>query len=181
MADTVQGWRDGLKGKADALVAEYAPNENYQAIMGSLNLSAEGLGLKRWAYTDAWNSGYKLGENIEATVSDALTFDNLTKGADIPTAEQFANMGANLDDIAGDTASLAGSSDMTAEELAYLRDIAEKEAINRFTTAEVKVDLTANNNITGGIDIDGIADKLIGRLADEVEEALLVCAEGVHI
>ncbi len=181
MADTVQGWRDGLKGKADALVAEYAPNENYQAIMGSLNLSAEGLGLKRWAYTDAWNSGYKLGENIEATVSDALTFDNLTKGADIPTAEQFANMGANLDDIAGDTASLAGSSDMTAEELAYLRDIAEKEAINRFTTAEVKVDLTANNNITGGMDIDGIADKLIGRLADEVEEALLVCAEGVHI
>lgn len=181
MADTVQGWRDGLKGKADALVAEYAPNENYQAIMGSLNLSAEGLGLKRWAYTDAWNSGYKLGENIEATVSDALTFDNLTKGADIPTAEQFANMGANLDDIAGDTASLAGSSDKTTEELSYLRDIAEKEAINRFTTAEVKVDLTANNNITGGMDIDGIADKLIGRLADEVEEALLVCAEGVHI
>ena len=75
MADTVQGWRNDLKGKADALVAQYAPNENYQAIMSELNLSAEGMGLKRWAYTDAWNAGYSLGENIEATVSDALTFD----------------------------------------------------------------------------------------------------------
>lgn len=177
MADTVQGWRDGLKGKADALVAEYAPNENYQAIMGSLNLSAEGLGLKRWAYTDAWNSGYKLGENIEATVSDALTFDNLTKGADIPTAEQFANMGANLDDIAGDTASLAGSSDKTTEELAYLRDIAEQEAINRFTTAEVKIDMTGmNNRIDSNMDLDGV----ISYLTEGFVDALSTAAEGVH-
>ena len=177
MADTVQGWRDGLKGKADALVAEYAPNENYQAIMGSLNLSAEGLGLKRWAYTDAWNSGYKLGENIEATVSDALTFDNLTKGADIPTAEQFANMGANLDDIAGDTASLAGSSDKTTEELSYLRDIAEKEAINRFTTAEVKVELGGvTNNVAANTDLDGV----ISYLTEGFVDALSTAAEGVH-
>lgn len=177
MADTVQGWRDGLKGKADALVAEYAPNENYQAIMGSLNLSAEGLGLKRWAYTDAWNSGYKLGENIEATVSDALTFDNLTKGADIPTAEQFANMGANLDDIAGDTASLAGSSDKTTEELSYLRDIAEKEAINRFTTAEVKVELGGvTNNVAANTDLDGV----MAYITEGFVEALSTAAEGVH-
>lgn len=177
MADTVQGWRNDLKGKADALVAQYAPNENYQAIMSELNLSAEGMGLKRWAYTDAWNAGYSLGENIEATVSDALTFDNLTKGVDIPGADQFANMGANLDDIAGDTASLAGSSDKTTEELAYLRDIAEKEAINRFTTAEVKVELGGvTNNVAANTDLDGV----ISYLTEGFVEALSTAAEGVH-
>ena len=77
--------------------------------------------------------------------------------------------GSTLDDIAGDTQSLAGSTDKTTEELAYLRDIAEQEAINRFTTAEVKIDMTGmTNRIDSNLDIDGFVD------------ALSTAAEGVH-
>ena len=176
MADTVQGWRNDLKGKADALVAEYAPNENYQAVMSELNLSAEGLGLKRWAYTDAWNAGYNLGDSIGSSVSDALSFDSLTKGANIPTADQFTNMSGSLEDIAGNTSSLADGTDKTTEELAYLRDIAEQDAINRFTTAEVKVELGGvTNNVAANTDLDGV----ISYLVEGVEEALHTAVEGV--
>ncbi len=177
MADTVQGWRDGLKGKADALVAEYAPNENYQDVMGNLDLSVEGLGLKRVAYTDAWSAGYSAGEGIENSMGDMLNFDNLTKGADVPTADQFAGMGDTLNGIGNDTSSLAEGSDKTTEELEYLRDIAEQEAINRFTTAEVKIDMTGmTNRIDSSMDIDGVIDQLTTEFVD----ALSTAAEGVH-
>lgn len=177
MADTVQGWRDGLKGKADALVAEYAPDENYKDVMSNLDLSVDGLGLKRIEYTDAWSAGYNAGEGIENSMGDMLNFDNLTKGADIPSADQFATMGNDVSGISDDTSSIASGSDKTTEELEYLRDIAEQEAINRFTTAEVKIDMTGmTNRIDSNMDIDGV----ITHLTEGLEDALNTAAEGVH-
>ena len=52
----------------------------------------------------------------------------------------------------------------------------EKETINRFTTAEIKVDMTNNNNINSELDIDGIVE----QLGDKLEEKMEVVAEGVH-
>ena len=58
-----------------------------------------------------------------------------------------------------------------------MRDIAEKEAINRFTTAEVKIDMTGmTNRIDSDMDIDGVVNKL----TEEFVEALSTAAEGVH-
>ena len=57
-----------------------------------------------------------------------------------------------------------------------MRDIAERETINRFTTAEIKVDMTNNNNINSELDIDGIVE----QLGDKLEEKMEVVAEGVH-
>ena len=58
-----------------------------------------------------------------------------------------------------------------------MRDIAERDAINRFTTAEVKIDMTGmTNRIEGGADLDGV----ISTLTDGFTEALLTAAEGVH-
>ena len=58
----------------------------------------------------------------------------------------------------------------------YLRDIAEQEAINRFTTAEIKIDMTNNNNINNDMDLDGIVDHLSSKLQEQME----IAAEGVH-
>ncbi len=158
MADTVQGWRDGLKDEADALVAEYAPNENYQDVISNLDLSVEGLGLERWAYTDAWNSGYSAGENLEGIFDSTAVTDY-------------------LGGIEEDTSMLASTGDKTQDELAYLRDIAEQEAINRFTTAEVKIDMTGmTNRIDSSMDIDGV----VAQLTDGFVEALSTASEGVH-
>lgn len=62
------------------------------------------------------------------------------------------------------------------EDLKYLRDIAEREAINRYTTAEIKVDMKNENRINSELDIDGIID----RFGQRVEEVSGMLAEGVQ-
>ena len=83
---------------------------------------------------------------------------------------------ANIADTAANTGKAADSLDITSEDLKYLRDIAETEAINRFTTAEIKVEMTNNNNVSGDMDLDGMVD----YLANGVNEAMEKAAEGVH-
>ena len=82
-----------------------------------------------------------------------------------------------MDDIAGNTGAIADSMDITEEDLKYLRDIAEQEAVNRFTTAEISVDMSGmQNNISNGMDLDGV----ISGLTEGVNEAIDSMAEGVH-
>ena len=173
MAGTIQGWRSGLKDMADAAVAKYAPNENYQKVMDNLDLSAESLGLKRWEYGDAWSKGYKFGEGIDETVGDMFG-QNLTEkyGGYDPGNSVPAHVG----DIANNTKDIKNSVEMTGEDIKYLLEKAETEAINRFTTAEIKVDMTNHNTINNDMDIDGVVDKL----TDGVNEAMEKASEGVH-
>ena len=67
--------------------------------------------------------------------------------------------------------------EVSEEDLKYLRDIAEQEAINRFTTAEINVDMSGmQNTVNSGDDIDGFMTKL----TDSVNEAVDNMTEGVH-
>lgn len=57
-----------------------------------------------------------------------------------------------------------------------IRDLAEREVINHFTTAEVKVEMHNTNEIKSNMDLDTIVD----YLGDKVTERLEACAEGVY-
>ncbi len=81
-----------------------------------------------------------------------------------------------LCDTADNTKDIKDSLDITQEDLRYLRDLAEQEVINRFTTAEIKIDMTNHNSINSEMDIDGIVDHLETRL----HEVMVSTAEGVH-
>ena len=83
---------------------------------------------------------------------------------------------SNIASTAGNTGSIADSMEITSEDLKYLRDIAETEVVNRFTTAEIKVEMTNNNNVSSDMDLDGMVD----YLANGVNEAMEKAAEGVH-
>lgn len=84
----------------------------------------------------------------------------------------------NLGSVADSAGSVAASMQATEEDLKYLRDVAEREAINRFTTAEVRIDMTGmTNQISSDMDLDGV----ISRFTNGFREALLVTAEGVHV
>nr|DAW32976.1 MAG TPA: Tail tape measure [Caudoviricetes sp.] len=93
-----------------------------------------------------------------------------------PYSDTLGGIAADTGNIANSTSGIADSLDITQEDLQYLRDLAEQEVINRFTTAEIKIDMTNNNNINSSTDIDGIVD----ALTTKVQEALVSTAEGVH-
>jgi len=162
LAGTVQGWRSGL----DSMVEEAANkhgNGSYEKVADSLNLSSDSLGLKRWDYGDAYNTGYSWGEGAEDKLSGMFGggLDGLT-GA-------VGNIDTN-------TGKIADSMDITSEDLKYLKDLAERDTINRFTTAEIRIEQTNNNSINSELDIDGVVD----RLTAGVDEAMEKIAEGVH-
>ena len=87
------------------------------------------------------------------------------------------DISGNVSDISGNTERIADSLDVTNEALQYLRDNAEREAVNRFTTAEIRVDMTNNNSITNASDFDG----LITSFGIKLREELSAAAEGSYI
>lgn len=164
LAGAVQGWRSGLDSMVEEAANKYG-NGSYEKVVEEINLSSESLGLKRWAYGDAYNKGYNWGAGVGGSVTG--TFEDLM-------GDQNS---ANLAQTAENTGKAADSLDITNEDLKYLKDIAETEVINRFTTAEIKVDMTNNNNINSDMDLDGMVD----YLATGVNEAMEKAAEGVHV
>ena len=132
---------------------------------------------------DAFNAGANWGDGVAADVSDAIGgLFNMDLGAATDYGTGMGNFALdNIADYTGQTAANTGAAadalSISTEELEYLRDIAERDAINRFTTAEVKIDMTGmTNRIEGGADLDGV----ISVLTDGFTEALLTAAEGVH-
>ena len=88
-----------------------------------------------------------------------------------------SGVAGNLDSIAEDTGGIKDAMDITEEDLKYLRDIAEQEAVNRYTVAEVNIDQSGmQNTIKNGNDLDGF----MSGLTDSVNEAIDSITEGVH-
>ena len=168
-------WTGGLNALQDKVLA-WGKNEN------SITLDREAPTIDhRFEYGDAWSKGYDFGAGVEDKIGgmfnmgDGSGFDMSSMGDG--SGFDMSSMMGDVGSIAGDTGSIADSLSVTDEELEYLRDIAERDAINRFTTAEVKIDMTGmTNKIDGSADIDGI----ITELTDGFTEALVTAAEGVH-
>lgn len=137
---------------------------------------------------DAANAGYSFGEGVADSISN---FDPASLMGDMGkpvSPEDFANamttdgglgddLGGGVGDTAGHTGRIADELSDSEEDLKYLRDIAEQEAINRFTTAEIHIEQNNNNSISTGMDLDGVTNGLING----IEEAMSIAAEGVHV
>ena len=177
----------GVTSAADnyaAKAAEAAGNkEDYKSISDAFNNGFNTFDTFQdgWV-SDAFNAGASWGDGMAEKISN---FDpsSLFGTTNIPSADDYAGaltageIGSGIDDISGNTGAMADAMDITGEELKYLRDIAEQEAINRFTTAEINIEQTNNNTISGKMDLDGI----VSGLTDAMYEAVEISAEGVHI
>ncbi|KQL17685.1 tape measure protein [Cytobacillus solani] len=118
----------------------------------------------------AFSAGYDKGAAFSDNVKDSFKMDELMNNA-----QALDQIGSAGKETAGNTGKMADSMEASEEDLKYLRDIAEREVINRFTTAEVKVDLTNHNNVNSELDLDGIID----RFGEKLVETLDSVAEGV--
>lgn len=174
LAGSVQGWRDSLGGWVDETFGKG------DEVMAKMN--ADDMKLGRFEYGAAWDAGYFFGEGIDESIANfdpSSLFDTNVPGAgDYADLSNYgAGLAGDVGDIAGNTGAIKDSMDITEEDLKYLRDIAEQEAINRFTTAEINIDQSGMQNVINkDIDLDGMVDKL----SDSVRESIAIVAEGVH-
>lgn len=173
LAGAVSGWRSSLQGMVTDLVGE--------AEIKVPRMDASSLKLDRFEYGAAWDAGYSFGEGIEDTISnfDPSSLFNM----DIPDPSDYANgydassVPGNIADTANNTGALKDAVDISSEDLKYMRDLAEMETVNRYTTAEVKVEqINQFGDIHETADVDGI----INTLGEGINEAMEKAAEGLH-
>ncbi len=177
LAGAVGGWRDSLGGWVDKT---FGKGEEVMA-----HMEGSDYHLERFEYGGAWDAGYDfgsggvsaavglgggIGEGVGEDIGNLLE-NNIASGLDNSAAA------GNLNDIAGNTGAIKDSLDITEEDLKYLRDIAEQETVNRFTTASITIDQSGMKNTVNGVnDLDGF----VSGLTDAVDEAARIITEGVH-
>ena len=175
----------GLTSASDSYAAKAA---ELQASKGEYkNILSEGMnaftnGKEYKNLYDAYDKGYSKGSNV---------FGNLFGGLGGYDTGAFKNNGlANglnnaLNNIADNTGGTNKNTKNTAdavtkstEDLKWLRTLAEREAINKFTTAEIKVDMGGiQNTVNKNMDLDG----MVAYLEETLTEKMVSVAEGTHI
>lgn len=175
LADAVSGFQDTIQAKIDAKIEDAGGTAANQ-------LNPEDYTLDRINYGDAYQSGYDFGKGIDDKISSVFSGGLSTDSfSDLLTSAGYDStsdgMASTLGDISKDTSAIADSVDISNENLEYMRDLAEREVINRFTTASVNVNMGGvTNTVSQDTDLDGV----ISYLANGVTEALQQAAEGVH-
>lgn len=174
----------GIVNAADdyaAKSAEAANNKDeYTSVSDAFN---DGMGTFQYdSYSDAYASGAAWGDGVTDKVKNTFS----VKSTSTPNTNDYTNnyaselansqIASNTADTAKNTAKSANSLSATSEDLKYLRDIADREYVNKFTTAEIKVSMINQNKINSNMDLDGVAE----HLRSKIEEEMNAAAEGEH-
>lgn len=123
--------------------------------------------MKAWDAGEMAKKGYEWGKGFTSKIKmpDAAGFN-------------YGNFGGMADNIAGindKAGKISDKLDDSAEDLKYLRDLAEREVIDRTVLRDVKVEVQNSfGDIRETADVDGI----INTITDRLEEALAAGGEG---
>lgn len=150
-------------------------NVDFSAHTAGYKVVEGGYSFKRLGMSDAAENAenwYDIGKNgITFSAEDLMPAELKT------IMNQNGQTAENTRETADSAKGIKDALDITEEEIKFLCDVAEREAINRYTTAEVKIEMGGvNNNISNGIDVDGMIDYLGSSLV----EAMSIGAERVH-
>lgn len=165
MAGAVEGFRKDFAAGIDDIFGEQT------VIMEKVNASE--FYLKGIDYGDAWDAGYQFGEGIDAKAGslfdgglESLLGYNSMVGID----EQVTSTAEN-------TGRMADSMELSEEDMKYIRDIAEREVIDRTVFSSISVDMGGvTNTVSNMADLDNIPQYLVNTIQRQME----VSAEGVH-
>lgn len=170
----------------------------------SLGNYTKGVNWNTYDYLDyadmgaAYDKGYKYGEEFadilsdkqtwkaileESGLADGLNLDSLglgglndigkTLSGDLGKNPALDKIAKSVGDIANDTSDIAASD----EELSFMKDMAEREAINRYTLTDLKFNMTNNNSISNGMNLD----EILSKIEKKVYDTIMSSASGAHI
>lgn len=156
-------------------------NSAYNAVQGFKGQTEKESGYTEYfkkmdymSYSGAAASGYKAGQGVDAKVSSLF---GTQSQIDAIKNEMCGKSGPALTGISGDTKKISDAATKTKEDLKYLRDIAERDAINKLTTANIAINMGGvTNHNASDIDVDGAID----RMNKSLWNAAVSAAEGVH-
>lgn len=183
MIDTVLG--SNLSGAVDGFRKDFS--KSVDGIIGDKTvtvmkkLDARDFQMQRLSYGKSAQTGYNWGKNFKlgGAKDNMPKIDTSKLGeASLPNSavKDLGKTATGTGQTAANTAKMAKVLDATGDDIKYLRDVAEREVINRFTTAEVKVEMNNQNNINSNMDLDGVVD----YLGNTLNEKLQVVADGTY-
>lgn len=169
LANAVNGWRDSLQVKVDDLVGE--PKIKIER-MDTSQYKLDGFN-----YGDAYNAGYNWGSNLSDKFNLGALLNGLgDNGLNGALSSDFGTSSNPLT-VEGTGKDGKVDVDMADEDLQYLRDIAEREYINKFSTAT----LAPNIQITfGDVYEEADVDKITGRIKKILQEEIALTGEGAY-
>lgn len=180
----VGGLHDTASDYASKAKAAYEAKGDYKSVGDAFSKGYNSMGAFKsgWS-TEAYAQGAKFGDGISNKLSSGVS--KLTSKATSLKNMKYTNpsvktpkvnnaIAKNTGKTAKNTAQTAKA--VTGEQLKYLRDIAQRDTVNRFTTATIKVTQTNNNSIKSTIDLDGVTE----HLRSTIEQQMIACAEGVY-
>jgi tape measure domain-containing protein len=150
---------------------------------------------KYFNIADAYQTGYNWGANTQSSISKTINSalnpkTGATNASKLAQNAHDSNLATNASKLAQNahdsnlannktaknTDKIAQELTATNEDLKYLRDIAERDVINKFTTATIKVSMNNNNNISGGMDIDTFTKHFTSKIEEQMDKV----AKGVY-
>ena len=156
----------------DWLNEKVGGNEITLKRMDATQVMMDRVGLK-----DMYNKGYEKGANFSLFGKNAETGIDTNTEFGNSTNPEVAKSNDLLKNIDKNTKKAGDMLDLSHDEISYLRDLAEREAINRFTTAEVKVDVGGiTQHVASALDLDDIVDYMTNKM----EEGIAIAAEGSY-
>lgn len=167
LSSAVAGFRDTVATATSDLIGEQ------KVVMEKVTQSEviAKMGLDRIGYQEAYEWGYGKGQGIESSVSEFFD-SNLD---DIANSDILETLGDYSAATADNTGKVADSLEVTEDNLVWLKDIAEREIIDRTVFRDIKVDMGGVNNVVNNnADLDSIGQ----YLCDTISEQMAIGAEG---
>ena len=130
--------------------------------------------------SDMYKSGSDIGKNLYTGLSDKLSsyLDKFSLKGDTPfdIGDYLKGIDTPLT-IEGTGKNNKVEVDMDDEDLKYLRDIAEREYVNKFSTATLAPKISIK---FGDVTKEADADKVAGRIKKILQEEIAIAAEGAY-
>ena len=160
--------------------------KDYESVGAAFNKGMNTFDTWQEGWADkAYKDGAKFGDGVTGKVKKYLT-SKFKKGDDSKAEKEpkypelpntpLADTANNTAETAKNAKRAADALSITSEDLKYIRDMAEHDYINRFTTAQITVNQTNHNTVNSDMDLDGVVE----YMRTTIEEQMDAAAEGVH-